>query len=363
MNYICTWLCTDKNGEESIYPQTGRISSSAAHQDIYWRCVMVFYITSRRWHHDCRHLLFTNAEHIPAVDGVNTARVLRDMDVEIIHVPFGYRPPAGYYSRFQNQFYEFSILGHLAAGPYDPEDLFLLLDSDCVFLRPAEALFEEAASQGFLSFEDEVDPHYVINGLSREDMKTIYEELLGRPIPDLPSYHLGELLLCSVANIRRIYADFRKLWPRLIERYRSGALVFHEEAHTLSYLYYRAGLRASPSKTHMKRIWTNPVFYRNVEPSDVDVAIWHLPSEKTFGIARLYDHLINQNWYGLDIPDDQYRQLVQRLTSVPRLTVRRHIGYYVKSYYRALAKRCRRLLLPLVHKPKTYEDRYPAGNL
>lgn len=74
MNFICTWLCADEIGEESLFPQTGQLSSSQAHQEIYWRCLLLFFVTSRRFNHTEKHILFTNVKTLPVVDGRSTLR-------------------------------------------------------------------------------------------------------------------------------------------------------------------------------------------------------------------------------------------------------------------------------------------------
>src|SRR3954469_16964140 len=127
MNYICTWLCVDEKGKDSYFPQTGKYSSSIDHQLIYWRCVLVFFITSLRFNKSQRHLLFTNSRQLPLVDGRDVKALLEGMDVEIIHTDFNYRTPPGYYFSFQNQFYEFSILEHIAKYRKNSADTYLIL--------------------------------------------------------------------------------------------------------------------------------------------------------------------------------------------------------------------------------------------
>lgn len=340
MNHICTWLCADEKGEESRFPQTGKLSSSSAHQNIYWRCVLLFFITSKRFNQKEKHVLFTNVKKLPVVDGRNLARLLGELDVEIIHTDFKYKTPKGFYGSFQNQFYEFSILEYINDHNENKDDLYLILDSDCIFLKPIAEMFREAIPAGFLSYEDHVKPDYVINGLSRNDLKQLYEELLQREINDIPSYHLGEFLLCSVANIRKIFADFKTVWPDMMERSVTGQKKFNEEAHTLSYLYYKNGLKASANPPHMKRIWTNPMFYRNVENSDMELSIWHLPAEKTFGLFKLYSFFLNEcNSFGFDLSPSNYTAALSRLLGVPDLSLRRKLEYYTVTYLRAIRKR------------------------
>lgn len=346
MNYICTWLCADVKGEESIYPQTGEKSSGQKHQNIYWRCLLLFYATSKRFNQTEKHLLFTNVSTLPEIDGRKVADMLRDLDVEVICTDFKYKTPKGYFNLFQNQFYEFSILEYITKSNKNPDDLYLILDSDCIFTRPAAELFREAAPQGFTSFEDACTTELVIHGLSRKDMKLLYEDLSGAPVAEIPGYHLGEFFLASVKNINILFDGFLELWPELMRRFEAGLPKFNEEAQTLSYLYYKNNLQSSKRTDLLKRIWTNPVFYRNVEDTDPGVAIWHLPSEKTYGLAKLYDKLITHGeGYSLGITDETYMELVKSTLGIPYLPLGMRLEYYILSYYRALRKRAKKMKL------------------
>jgi hypothetical protein len=344
MNYICTWLCADVKGEESIYPQTGEKSSGQKHQNIYWRCLVLFYATSKRFNHTQKHLLFTNVNTLPEVDGKSVQTMLDELGVEVIFTDFKYKTPKGYFDLFQNQFYEFSILEYITKNYKTEEDQFLILDSDCIFTRAAAPLVEEARPAGFISFEDACTTELVIHGLSRRDMKALYEDLSGKPVNEIPGYHLGEFFLASVKNINIIFEDFLELWPEMMHRFNSRQPKFNEEAQTLSYIYYKNNFKASPKTTYLKRIWTNPVFYRNVEKTDVEVAIWHLPAEKTYGLARLYDILIMQQAdYGFGLSDQNYLETVKTTLGIPYLTLAMRLEYYVLSYYRALRKRAKKI--------------------
>ncbi|MET4082564.1 hypothetical protein ABIB40_002524 [Pedobacter sp. UYP30] len=340
MDYICTWICTDAVGEESIYPQTGEKSSGQKHQNIYWRCILLFFATSKRFNKTQKHVLFSNTKSMPLLNGRWVAESLAELDVEIIFTDFNYKTPKGYFNLFQNQFFEFSILEYIVNNNKHLEDQYLILDSDCIFTQSVQPLFRAAAPKGFISLEDDCTTDLVIHGLSRKDMKMLYEELLGRNIDDIPGYHLGEFFMASVKNIGVIYADFKLLWPKMLTRFENKQPKFNEEAQTLSFIYYKNNFESSKSKTFLKRIWTNPVFYRNVENTDVNVAIWHLPAEKTYGLASLYQELIvNKEHFGLKIPHNIYMAKLKQLLGVPFLNLRGYTKYYMLSYYRALSKR------------------------
>lgn len=339
MNHICTWLCADEKGEESLFPQTGQLSSSRSHQEIYWRCVILFFITSRRFNKNEHHILFTNVKQLPVVDGRSVSEVLSELRVSVVYTGFSYKTPKGYYGSFQNQFYEFSILEEISTNNDALKDQYLIVDSDCIFIKPAQPIFDAAGEKGFLSYRDNVSPDYNINGLSRNDMKQVAEELLDRQLDSIPDYHYGEFFLASVANIKKIYSDFTRLWPVLLQRHAAGQMKFNEEAHTLSYLYMINGLEAEQRNIRMKRVWTNPLFYRNVELSDTGLNLWHLPAEKTFGLKSLYDELIHEPDFGGQLTDERFVDLAQRILGIPHLSLAMRMRYYTVSYYRAIKKR------------------------
>lgn len=345
MNFICTWICVDAIGEESIYPQTGEKSSGLKHQYIYWRCILLFFATSKRFNKTQKHILFSNTHVFPVVDGKEIRASLQELDVEIIYTEFNYKTPKGYFNMFQNQFFEFSILEYITKNNKNSNDQYLILDSDCVFSKNIDELFEIAAPSGFISFEDDCSTDLVIHGLSRKDMKELYQDLSGKKVDEIPGYHYGEFFLANVKNINTIFEDFTKLWPELISRYNAGLPKFNEEAQTLSYIYHKNNFVSSPRKDMMKRFWTNPVFYRNVEKQDTEVAIWHLPSEKTFGLADLYKTLIlNQNNYGLDLNEEAFTKILRNSLGIPRLTLSKFTKYYAVSYYRAARKKIKKLI-------------------
>lgn len=340
MNHICTWFCADEKGEESIFPQTGESSSGPKHQHIYWRCIVLFFITSRRFNESEKHVLYTNVRELPVMNGRSVALMLAELEVDVVFTDFKYKTPKGYFEMFQNQFYEFSILEHIVQNNPDPADNYMIVDSDCIFLQPADQIFEMSREQQFLSFEDDCTTELVIHGLNRRDMKELYEELLLDEVPGIPGYHLGEFFLASVKNINILFADFLKLWPVLLDRYERGLPKFNEEAQTLSFLYYKNGFRASPERAVMKRIWTNPVFYRNVDPTDVHVKLWHLPSEKTYGLGALYKIFVEKlPGYGFEISNEDFQAMVEEELGVPRLSAVKTLKYYYQSYSRALTKR------------------------
>jgi hypothetical protein len=288
-----------------------------------------------------QHLFFTNTRVLPVLAGKSAEKILNELGVKVIKTDFKYKTPLGYYKAWQNQFYEFSILEHIASNYQNPNDMFLILDSDCLFLKSAAEIFSRARSAGgFLSYEMMYPENYAVNGISRTDMKSIYEDLLKHEIKEVPAYHAGEFFLSSQSLIKKLFADFLLLWPLLLEKNEKNEKKLNEEAHTLSFLYFKNDLMAGGANAFIKRIWTNPVFYRNVSSTDAELTIWHLPAEKTYGLPKLFWHFLHKEKnFGLTLDDNEFLHLIQRYISIPDASLAKLSKYYVHTYYNALKKR------------------------
>ena len=111
----------------------------------------------------------------------------------------------------------------------------------------------------------------------------------GKGAAENPVYYGGEIFAATLPVIRQINALAPLVWQDMLERHRAGQPKLNEEAHFLSYCYHRIGNFGS-LEGFIKRIWTSP-HYSNVQPEDVKLPIWHLPSEKTGGIALIFKKL------------------------------------------------------------------------
>ena len=299
---------------------------------------MVFFTISTHLNKSEKHLFFTNVKELPTIDDIDVKSILSKQEVEIIYTDFKYKTPTGYYGSWRNQFYEFSILEHIS-NYYSDADNFLILDSDCVFTRPFNEIFTEAdRNNGFLSYINEYAPEHNINGLTRLQMKSIYEELLDKKELAVPEYHAGEFFLSSGANVRKIFESFLDLWPQLIKRNTEGLIKFNEEAQTLSYLYFQNNLIGGGANKFIKRMWTNPVIYRNIENKDVELTIWHLPSEKTLGLERIY-RIFKKSSFNLELIEESLLSFLKKELGIPNLGVSHYFQYYVNTYVKALSKR------------------------
>lgn len=319
---ICTWIYCDEEHEESEYPQVGKKSSHKKFQEVYWRCVATFFATSCRNNPKANHFLFTNVDKVPEINGFNLDEFLtKKLQVKLIKLSLTYRTPDGYYGSWKNQFYLFDILKHIVSANSEDNANYVILDSDCVWLRSADEIESKIDQYGLLTMTADVDDdtEFVMNGLSRNDMRTIYEEMLGRKINHVPYYFGGEWFAANVREIKKVVRELDEVWEENMERYARNKAKFNEEAQMLSYVYYKLGYKEKTANRIIKRMWTQLKGFNNVVEGDRALTIWHLPSEKKLGLARLYREIICPDSFFWSAPDgDSILNYMSRIMGIPK---------------------------------------------
>ena len=295
---ISTWIYLDSPEESSEYPQVGKASHLPEFQKVYWRCVAVFFALSTQNNPTRKHILFTNVAkgNLPEIDGLDLDSFLTSHHVEVATLPLTWQAPQGWHGRWRNQFYIFDILKFIENqfNTSNDRDSFVVLDSDCIINRSLDGLFEQIRDQGLLVLPMHYPEDFNINGISRRQMRQVYAELDATDPGLVPEYYGGEVFAATLSVIRRINELAPEVWQIMLERFKNGQAKFNEEAHFLSYCYHKIG-QFGLLDGFIKRIWTSSK-YQNVELSDINLPIWHLPAEKTGGIALIYKELNRKAW-------------------------------------------------------------------
>jgi hypothetical protein len=135
-------------------------------------------------------------------------------------------------------------------------------------------------------------PDHEINGLSRRAMTALAVDLGldTRGMRALP-YSGGELVGLSARVTDELSTIARQVWPRVVEYFEEGRIAGMDEAHLLSMVYSHLGVRTGDANAFIRRLWTQPFRTRNVAPEDVNLALWHVPAEKRYGLRRLFDRV------------------------------------------------------------------------
>jgi hypothetical protein len=316
--YICTWIYLDGKDEESSYTQVGNNSSDPQFQEVYWRCVYVFFCTSLRNNPNAHHILFTNTGMLPIIQGISLETELRRLNVEVTQLPLTFTAPQGYFNSWRNQFYIFDILEYIGKS-FQDEDCFTILDSDCIWVKSADEAMECISKYKIAPYKMPFSEHEEIHGLTRIQMKGLFEELLGQTFTIVPDYMGGEWVGATVSYIRKLNLQARELWNLCLERFANGQIKCNEEAHLLSCIYYKLGIEGIAANTFIRRIWTVSSIRRDVEITDENLSVWHCPSEKKYGIKRLFDHIIEEESQFWKIPiGTEFIEYLGRFVGIPK---------------------------------------------
>jgi hypothetical protein len=323
---IATWFVADKPGEETNFPQVGGTSSSAEFQKIYWRCVADFFASSLRHNPGAAHLLFTNTD-IPIVDDVNLSELFRNWGVQVIILPITFRLPRSAAKSWGNQLYILDIIKFAAKNM--ETDNMVVLDCDCVWTSTAERISEAISQFGCLTYTLN-DRHYPwnapINGVSRQEMAAALHKWTADCVIDVREemrnvssvhYHGGEIFAATREVCCRMAILINSLWDWLVKAGIQGHGI-KEEAHFLSILYAAASYSNYTANPFIKRMWTT-FHLNNIERSDCDLAIWHLPAEKKTGFRRLFREITGSRreaW--ATAPNPEYNNMQARFLGVPR---------------------------------------------
>ena len=329
--HVCTWIYVESEDEESAYSQMRGRPSSDAFQAVYWRCVCVFFATSHRQQPNVRHLLFTNVETLPRVDGVDIASFMDRLGVEVVRLPLTFATPQEYYSAWRNQFYVFDIVGYLSRR-LELQESAILLDSDCVWIASAQSMADAMARDGALTYIQHYSPEWNTNGLTRTELASIASGLLGAEVAHPLLYCGGELIAATGAELSRLASEIELTWGQLMKLHEHGEPKFNEEGQTLSYIYHKLGYTRGNGNAFVRRIWTGSLgSYNNVLSDDNGLVLWHLPTEKRFGFRRLFPQAVQRSSTFWAIPIGRpFREYLGSYLGVPRNTPRKQAGDFLK---------------------------------
>lgn len=325
---ISTWLYAEPPGDESLYPQVVGQGppSSARFQAVYWRCVAVFFASAARWASGARLVLFTNVDGVPVVDGRDLGAHLDRLGVEVVRLPYTFRPPEGYYGAWRNQFYVFDAVRWLTAE-VDADAVGMLLDSDCVWARPAGRMAAMARRHGALTYDLGLPEDRDQNGLTPAAMGALYADLapaLGGAAPEAaPPYVGGELVAATGAVLREIDGRLDALWAEMLRRHAAGLPTFNEEAQALSFLYHALGVPYGTANPYLRRIWTTLLQGDDARAPDLDLTVWHVPGEKRYGLRRLSGEALDPSSPFWTLDGDAWRAWAGGALGLPRRSLRK----------------------------------------
>ncbi len=286
---ISTWYFEQDSDFGGYYPQNSGPAHTKMFRDTYRRCIYVFFASARESNPDSKLVLFLNTAW-----KTNSSKISREVEtklnqlgVEIIVIEYTYGISLTR-SLWKNQFFVLDIIKY-AYENWSSNNLLLILDSDIIW-NPhidSEDFWSELSQSGLLTYEIPYSASDEINGLTRVELTSISEAIEQRDIQLIP-YFGGEFIAFDMTIIEQIFQRIKKDYIIHLSRVAEGLPTFTEEAHFLSHVFSKIDHPNHDASRFIKRIWTMVLKFQNSVDSDKSLLLLHLPSEKNYGIRRIY---------------------------------------------------------------------------
>lgn len=288
-NWVCTWFYTQSQDEGGEYAQVRGDSSTERFRDVYRRCVGVFFLSARKANPDANLVLYVNtpwASHRSKV-AADVGSLLSRLNVKVEVIQYKHHPPQSFAKSWKNQFFVLDVLAHLASQ-VGRNDAWLVLDSDIVWSTlSTHDLWRTLHSSGTSTYKVGYETSKDINGISMESLGELGTNL-GFDLQGRLDYSGGEFVGGNGASIDALCERSHTIWSALMAKHVRDQNLQFEEAHLLSLTYSSLGVDLGGMDAFIRRLWTQPFKYQNVDPEDSLLALWHVPAEKKYGIRRLY---------------------------------------------------------------------------
>jgi hypothetical protein len=350
---IASCICVDESraDEKIVYTGLPRLFNTQERRSIYWKCAMVSFATSIRCNPSAQHILYTNDNQEFLIKGVNVKAKLEELGVEIRYLPFGsFKPPKGYSTRFQNAFYKLDVLKALSE---EKNAQILLLDSDCVWVRPDNYLAQVLQNNKVLLYDyyNVSSPQTKIHGITQQEMGNLYREV----DPDYPQPHPvwfgGEIIGGSSEHLSQICEQLAKAFRLILAKYPEhppkfvdGNSIFDNDEYLSSFVYNQMTIPWINATGYLRRILT-ALTYHTARPDDLNLTIWHLIEEKTQGFPLLYQEVTNPDSYFWRVRLSEFSSYLGQFFGLPHnLTAKRRgllLGVAIRLVMKKVKKKMR----------------------
>lgn len=320
--------------DDSRYPRAGRPDRQ---HDVYWQSIAVHAATLRHVARD--DLVFE--VHCPTPPPRQVLPLLDAARVDHVETPFRHRPPDNFFERFVGSLYLLDTADAIAQEAAD-DSVVLFVDPDVVWVDDPHPLIEEVRRSGIVTYDLGLPNDFPIGDLTRHDEAELIEAITGATFDSLPPHFGGELYGVLGARLRELVAHLAPLWEATLRRHQDGRLHFNYEEHLFDAALWQLGVMEGRGNRYLERIMTIPAPFGSRERYRPELLAWHLPSEKTVGIANVYARLAAGR--GLPTREEGYHTWLRRRMGIrrtPRHLVR-DVMRWVKWTATGEARRARR---------------------
>lgn len=306
---IITWMYTHKDNYVPWYPSVGHAANDPLSQAVYWRCVVALFHSSACQQHEVetQHFLFINEPPPKTVDQQNMPRLLAKSKVNLLNLPIRTKLPPDYFYAVTTQFYLVDLMEELARykrqGSFSDDDVFMIFDSDCLFVRPirekfVNSILEHGAAYYTIARSD-VDKENEYYGLRFPELLTLAKEFSGREI-DPVGVSGGEFYAISGRDIERFSCAAREALEISIQRHLAGKMKYNTEEPFFGYVYNNLGYPDRLANPYIQRVYTNEGFPKELSE---ELSVWHLIAEKGRFIPWYYNEICAHEDRSINIMD------------------------------------------------------------
>lgn len=302
-NWVSTWFYTQSKAEGGEYAQVRGDSSTEKFRDVYRRCLGVFFLSARKANPDAELVLYINREWNEGSSKVASEvwRLLQLLGVTVELIQYKHQPSDTFSKSWKNQFFVIDVLADLSTK-VSRDDAWVVLDSDIVWSsQSTDSLWQTLQTGGTSTYTVGYGESQQVNGLSIESLGALGERI-GLKLGARLEYSGGEFIGGNGTSIKDLSKQSHSVWTALMAQHESSPEIQFEEAHLLSLTYSTLGVDPGGMNSFVRRLWTQPFKYQNVSADDIELALWHVPAEKKYGIRRLYRTAIRNHDRFLTMP-------------------------------------------------------------
>ncbi|MBI5230788.1 MAG: hypothetical protein HY876_01345 [Coriobacteriales bacterium] len=294
--------------------------------------ITVCMASAHRWNSDLRLIVVTTPDAVERI----SKDLPSSLPVQVLGTQFSHRPPIDFYPAFNASLFTLDAM-EVLADTLHQDDRILMVDPDTVTLRPLDDVFSAIPTHGVLAY----DAHFPLTessqGLTGEAAVALHAQIAPDGSASDYRHYGGELYGFQPGTWTELAPHVQLAWDFALRRHHCGlAPAMVTEEHILNY-----ALRFLPTKLanpYIRRIWTAPSYYTAIS-ADSELWIWHLPAEKTRGLAKLAQSATRESSWFWTSHAEEWNRRTGRICAVTQRTFSRRAADRGRSTVRKALKR------------------------
>jgi|GEM_PF-6325491 len=277
---------------------------------MYYRCMIVCYASLRRLYPKSQLMFFSNSE-LPEP----FAAQLKSLEVITEKCPDHYVLDSAFNNGFPGCLYTLDVIDYLGKQANKNYKNLILIDNDCIVRSRLDAMIEDQSiNQTLYAYAPGYPVNMVANGQSRASLTLALTYFQGKMLSAPIELYGGEFYAIPSDALSTMANDIQSFWTWMKT---DGINIFGNqltEEHVMSAALSMQSERLREVTTEIKRIWTTEHF-STVEGNESEISIWHLPSEKKKGLAKMYHYWLKHNGFN-NLDDKDFNQIVNSLVGL-----------------------------------------------